>query len=590
MVALGAALLGLQSRSAHAAESKATVEGPIDRPLREEIEQTIGETKGPPQSALDARRRARESAVDATQLLRSEGYYEGQVDPDISASEPPKAIIRVTPGRRFRLAGGDIAWIGVPPPPAIAQAITVALTLTPGGPGRAADVIAAEGRAVAALQAHGYADALAQTREVVVDYADQSVTPTYRLAAGAPVRLGRVEITGSSRSRLRFIQGLAPWRSGDVYRPAKLAKLEQRLLDPGVFESATVTLAPIGQTRDGLRPVLVVLSDRKANTLELGAGYSTKNGSGIDAKYVLYNRLGRADSVTFLLRGYDIQQKLDAELALPHWLRPDQILKVGGGFLGDRTAAYTDIGGGVRVDVERHFTKTTFITVGAAFDYAATREKTAINLLATPVGEDLKLEITTGLAAFALDRSNDVLNPTRGWRLGARAEPTWITGDRAIVYVRTQAQASAYFPLGREAGTVVAARFKLGSIWGGKIPDVPADRRFFAGGGGSVRGYGYQGVGPRLSDNTPQGGLSAVEASVELRQHVIQDWGVVGFVEAGAVGTGPTPAFTGYGVGAGVGVRYNLGFAPLRVDIATPLKPRAGDSRIHVYVSIGQSF
>ncbi len=590
MVACGAALLGLGSPSAQAAEFKATVEGPIDRALREEIEQTIGETKGAPQNALDARRRARGAADDATQLLRSEGYYEGRADPDISTSEPPKAIVRITPGRRFRLAGGDIAWSGVAPAPTVAAAVTAALKLTPGGPGRAADVIAAEGRAVAALQAHGYADAQPQPREVVVDYADQSVTPTYRLAAGAPVRMGRVEITGTSRSRLRFVRNLAPWRPGDIYSPAKLAKLEQRLLDPGVFESATVTLAPIAQTRDGLRPVLVVLSDRKASTLELGAGYSTNNGSGFDAKYILYNRLGRADSETFLMRGYDIQQKLDAELALPHWLRADQILKVGGGLLGDRTAAYTDIGGGVRLDVERHFTKTTYITLGAAFDYASTREKTAVNLLATPVGQDLKLVITTGLAAFALDRSNDPLNPTRGWRLEARVEPTWITGDRTIAYLRAQTQASAYLPLTVGAGTVLAARFKIGSILGGKIPDVPADRRFFVGGGGSVRGYGYQGVGPRLSDNTPQGGLSAVEASVEVRQHVIQDWGVVAFVDTGAVGTGPTPAFTGYGVGAGVGVRYNLGFAPLRVDIATPLKPRAGDSRIHVYVSIGQSF
>ena len=590
MVACGAALLGLESPPVHAAAFKASVEGPIDRALREEIEQTIGETKGPPQNALDARRRAREAADDATLLLRSEGYYEGRVDPDISATEPPRAIIRITPGRRFHLAGGDVAWVGLAPPPAVAKAVTAALKLTPGGPGRAADVIAAEGRAIAALQAHGYADSELKPREVVVDYADQSVIPTYRLAAGAPVRMGRVEITGSSRSQLRFVQGLAPWKPGDPYSTAKLAKLEQRLLDPGVFESATVTLAPINQTRDGLRPVLVVLSDRKANTLELGAGYSTNNGSGVDAKYILYNRLGRADSVTFIARGYDIQQKLDAELALPHWLRADQILKVGGGLLGDRTAAYTDIGGGVRLDVERHFTKTTYITVGAAFDYAATREKTAVNLLATPVGQDLKLEITTGLAAFALDRSNDPLNPTRGWRLEARAEPTWITGDRAIVYLRMQTQASAYLPLTPNAGTVIAARFKIGSIWGGNIPDVPADRRFFAGGGGSVRGYGYQDVGPRLSDNTPQGGLSAVEASVEVRQHVTQDWGIVGFVDAGAVGTGPAPAFTGYGVGAGLGVRYNLGFAPLRVDIATPLKPRAGDSRVHVYVSIGQSF
>ena len=590
MVAGSAAVVGLNASIAHAAEIKAVIEGQLDRGLRDEIEQTIGETKAAPENALDARRRAREAAVDATALLRSEGYYEGQVEPDISTAEPPRATIRVTTGRRFRLAPGHVAWVGSPPAVADAEAVASALKLIPGGPGRAADVIAGEERGIATLRALGFADALAQPREVIVDYADQTVMPTYRLAAGEIVKLGRIDISGTSRSRLGFVQGLAPWKRGDVYSAAKLAKLEQRLLDPGAFETVTVALAPPDQIEHGLRPVRVTLSDRQGSTVELGAGYSTNNGSGADGKYVLYNRLGRADSVTFLARGFDIQQKLDAELALPHWRRADQILKIGGGLLGDRTAAYSDIGGGVRLDVERHYTKTTYITVGAAFDYAATREKTAVNLFATPVGVDLKLKILTGLAAFALDRSNDPLNPTRGWRLEARAEPTWISGDRSIVYMRAQTQASAYLPLSRGAGTVFAGRFKIGSIWGGKIPDVPADRRFFAGGGGSVRGYGYQGVGPRLSDNTPQGGLSVVEGSIEVRQRVAREWGFVAFVDAGAVGTGSTPAFTGYGVGAGVGVRYDLGFAPLRVDVGTPLKPRAGDSRVHVYVSIGQSF
>lgn len=585
-----ASALGSGLSFAHAGELKAVITGVLDRGLRDEIQQTIGETKTPPQSALDARRRARAAASDTTELLRSEGYYEGTVEADVATSEPPRAVVRVTPGRRFRMKTGSIDWVGGMPTAADAKAVTDTLASTAGRPGRAADVIDDEERAVAALREHGYADARALPRQVIVDYADQTVAPTYRLSAGASVRMGAVELSGVTRSRLDFVSGLAPWRAGDVYSAAKLAKLEQRLLDPGAFETVTVSLAPADQAKNGLRPILVVLADRKGSTIELGAGYSTNNGSGVDGKYVLYNRLGRADSVTFLARGYDIQQKLDAELALPDWLRPDQIFKIGGGFLGNRTAAYSDIGGGLRMDVERHYTKTTFITLGGAFDYAATREKTAVNLLAVPVGVDLKLRIATGLAAFALDRSNDALNPTRGWRLEARVEPTWISGDRSIVYLRAQTQASGYLPLGPAAATVIAARFKIGSIWGGKIPDVPADRRFYVGGGGSVRGYGYQGVGLRLSDNTPQGGLSAVEASFEVRQRVTQDWGVVAFVDAGAVGTGPTPSFAGYGIGAGLGVRYNLGFAPVRVDVGTPLKPRAGDSRVHVYVSIGQSF
>lgn len=377
--------------------------------------------------------------------------------------------------------------------------------------------------------------------------------------------------------------------NGDIYDPDKVAKLEQRLIDANVYDGVTVTLAP-ADASGKRRAVLVRLDDRKAHTLEVGAGYSTTQGSGVDGRYVLYNRLGRADSLIFTGRLYDIQQKLDAELDLPDFLRADQILKVGGGFLADRTTAYNDLGGGVRANIERHYSKTTFISLGAAFDYTTTQEKTAINANATPVGMTLHLFIPTLLAGFALDKSNDPLNPVRGFRIDAHVEPTYIFGDRNLAYLKGVAQASAYLPLDGKADTVVAGRLRLGAILGGSIPNVPADRRFYAGGGGSVRGYGYQDIGPRLADNTPEGGLSLAEASFEVRRHVIGKFTGVAFVDAGAVGTGSSPAFTGYGLGAGLGLRYDLGFAPLRIDIGTPIRRQPGDAVVQVYISLGQAF
>jgi translocation and assembly module TamA len=105
-----------------------------------------------------------------------------------------------------------------------------------------------------------------------------------------------------------------------------------------------------------------------------------------------------------------------------------------------------------------------------------------------------------------------------------------------------------------------------------------------------VRGFGFQEVGPRLADNTPEGGLSLVETSVELRHRINDTWGVVAFVDAGAVGGAQFPSFRDLSIGAGFGVRYNLGFGPIRVDLATPLTSRRGQSPFQVYVSIGQSF
>ena len=570
-------------------EPRAALVGPLDRPLRDALLPAVGEVKTPPATPAEARRRARGAAEDVGALLRSEGYYEAEVTPDVADGPTPKALVKITPGVRFHLKAAAIDWVGATPPPKAQASAVASLKLDAGAPGRAADVLAAEARAVTALHKAGYADAEAAPREVVVDHDDKSVQPTFHLAARELVRLGPVKLSGRTRTRAYFVRRLAPWKPGDVYDPAKIAKLEQRLTEANVYDGLTVTLAPPGAPGER-RSVLVRLDDRKPRSVEFGAGYSTTQGSGIDGRYVLYNRLGRADSLIFTGRLYDIQQKLDLELDLPDFLRADQILKVGGGFLADHTPAYDDLGGGVRVNVERHYSKTTFVSVGGAFDYATTKERVAINPQATPVGETLHLYIPTLLAGFALDRSNDQFNPVRGFRLDGHLEPTYIFGDRNLAYLKGVVQASGYLPLDPHADTVIAARLRLGTILGGSIPDVPADRRFYAGGGGSVRGYGYQDVGPRLADNTPEGGLSLAEASFEVRRHVIGKWSGVAFVDAGAVGSGPSPSFTGYGLGAGVGVRYDLGFAPLRIDVGTPLRRQEGDAAVQVYISLGQSF
>jgi len=157
--------------------------------------------------------------------------------------------------------------------------------------------------------------------------------------------------------------------------------------------------------------------------------------------------------------------------------------------------------------------------------------------------------------------------------------------------VKLETWATAYQALEPGASTVFAERVRLGSIvGGGQVLDIPSDLRFYAGGGGSVRGFNYQGVGPQLANGEPLGGISLFESSFEIRQHVTGPWGVVGFVDAGAVGPSYVPDFSDTQLGAGVGVRYNLGFGPLRFDIATPVTRRKGDPWAQVYLSIGQSF
>lgn len=136
----------------------------------------------------------------------------------------------------------------------------------------------------------------------------------------------------------------------------------------------------------------------------------------------------------------------------------------------------------------------------------------------------------------------------------------------------------------------LAGRVRLGTLVGADAADIPADLRFYSGGGGSVRGFDYQSLSPMASDGSPFGGLSVAEIGAELRWRANPRWGGVMFVDVGAASENTIPETGDLHAAAGVGLRYHLGFAPVRLDIATPIDRRPGEARVQFYFSIGQAF
>jgi translocation and assembly module TamA len=186
------------------------------------------------------------------------------------------------------------------------------------------------------------------------------------------------------------------------------------------------------------------------------------------------------------------------------------------------------------------------------------------------------------------DGSDDLLNPTRGFRLGGRISPELSLQGSAFGYTRAQVDASAYAQV--KDGVVLAGRTRLGTILGAPREQVAPSRRFYAGGGASVRGYGFQSIGPRDPNNDPIGGRSLIEFAIEARVRLFGNFGLVPFVDAGNISTAGLPDFSGLRYGAGLGLRYYSSFGPIRVDVGTPINPQRGDTRIAVYVSLGQAF
>jgi len=576
----------------------------MDSGLRAQLVRAVGEVDGPPSNRFEARRRARAAMSSAEALLRSEGYYQPTLEDDVVGEDAPVAVVRVVTGPRFVLADYGLNWTLPPPDQKTDTAVRGEVGLTTGDPGRAVDVIAAEGRIIAGLTRRGYADASAEPRRVIVDHATQTVQPNYNIDSGPLIRLDGVRLVTRGPTNLDWVTDLAPWTTGDVYDPEQVAELERRLLETGVYDGVGVALSRREQTdAEGLRPIVVTLNDRPRWTQEAGVTVSTaqatvttgqaasaKGGSAIEGIWTYHNRYGRADTLAFQARLADLDSRVGVDLKLPHWRTPGQTLTMGAAVVHEDTNAYRRFAAVLYADARQRIGKSSWYSYGLGLDVGQYDENRFDPISQAPITFSRNLAILTGRGSFYMDRSNDPLDPTTGYRLTASVQPTAVTGEDTVLFVRSEAQATAYLPIEDNARTVLAGRVRLGTILGGEELTVPSDRLFYAGGGGSVRGYEYQGVGPRLPDNTPRGGLSLFETSLEVRRQVFGNFQGVAFIDAGAIGFQETPNFNNLRYGAGFGVRYKLPFGPVRADIAFPLDRREGDAAFQIYISLGQAF
>jgi translocation and assembly module TamA len=199
--------------------------------------------------------------------------------------------------------------------------------------------------------------------------------------------------------------------------------------------------------------------------------------------------------------------------------------------------------------------------------------------------------MTVGLnGTLTYDSRDNATDATEGFFAEATLQP-FQELEYGNTVVRGTAEGRTYFGFGEENRFVLAGRVKLGMLTGAPISELPPDSLFFAGGGGSVRGYAYRNIGVETASGNVIGGRSLAEASLEARVRVTNSIGLVGFVDAGYVAEDTIPSFDeDVRIGAGVGLRYLTGLGPIRLDVAVPLNRREDDPSVAFYVGIGQAF
>jgi translocation and assembly module TamA len=311
--------------------------------------------------------------------------------------------------------------------------------------------------------------------------------------------------------------------------------------------------------------------------------YQTDEGPGGDVAWEHRSLFGRGEQFRVQLDGSMIGAFLIANLRKPDvWIR-DLALLSQGRLAYEDTDAYTSLSAAAQVGLERRFREGMTLAGGIAFraarvEEANTDQEDTFGLFSLPV-------------QFDWDRSDDRLDPTAGGRLNVANEPFVDVLGNDLLFNKSRLEYSHYFQVLEAPRVVLAGRTAIGTLFGASRADVPADLRFYAGGGGSVRGFAFQTAGELDDKNDPIGGRSLFEASGEVRVRVTEIIGVVAFIDAGAAFTSPYPDFDDeLRVGAGPGVRYFSPIGPLRLDVGFPVNPRDSDDAFQLYISIGQAF
>ena len=533
--------------------------------------------------------RAEEDVALAIRLLRSEGYYDAVATSAIEQLPDQPGRLRVTitvaAGGRYNL--GTIAIAGPETvPPGMARDF---LLLQTGRPIRAVDVEAGEANVLLRLPQEGYPFPELALRDIVLDPATHIGDYTLPLTPGPRARFAGFTTEGDLAFDARHVGILSRFRRGDLYDRRKVDDLREAMVSTRLFRTVSAEPVLTGETaEDGTQYVNILVRQDAgpARTLDATAGYSTGEGFRIEAAWEHRNLFPPEGALRIAAIAGTAEQNLSVRFRRNNWGQRDRALllqfDIGArdfeAFQGYTTRLYGLISRESTPIWQKRWT----------YAYGA-------EILATNENRNGTAKISLSDAYFiggligqlGYDRSNSLLDPTRGFRLAARINPEASLRDGADFYLRTLLDGSAYYPVGENF--TLAGRVRFGSIFGIPRDQIAPSRRLYAGGGGSVRGYGFQELGPRDINNVPLGGRSLSEFAIEGRYR-FGNYGVVAFVDAGQVSEAQYPDFSGIRFGVGVGGRVYTNFGPVRVDVATPIGRRQGEALVTIYVSIGQAF
>ncbi|NNU14947.1 BamA/TamA family outer membrane protein [Parvularcula sp. ZS-1/3] len=619
LLALVAALFLPAYAAAQGLEVKVTLQG-LSKEQTKELRPVSSLARKPQKyTALAPVRRAANSDAQALlQALQSKGFYAATVQPEVDRDGTTVNVrFDIEPGQLFQVTRYVIDYRdeqaeGRP------QTLGDAGIATSGSP-TGANLHKIEAKLLEHLWNSGYLSAEIRKREVRSDFSQGTATAYFAVRSGPKARYGEVRVVGADRTEPDYVRQYRPFEDGEIAKREDLDEYRERLVETSLFNEVEVT--PQLPEEAGTTDVLVRVSERKHRTLGGGVSFATDIGPSVNAYWENRNFLKRGETLrASILSSAPLQEgtasfrkdrpRLPGFYLFSAVLRNEdteafnaQTVQIGGSLAKQWFKRNLTTQGGIALQYSDIAEDQCILQSGVIFD--PDEETSCEDLMGTFRSRTETFQAVSFPMSVVWNNQKEPLDPQGGFIARALVTPYVGTEDFQRIEL---AYVDRIFWGARDGGTL-AGRVRLGSLQGADRAAIPATERFYAGGGGSLRGYGFQEaspIDPFTGDNL--GGASIAEFNVELRQHVSEALELAIFSDFGGAFEDNLPSFDNMLYAAGLGIRYHTPIGPIRVDAAFPLDRREvfipdtirdenldpdlefEDSRFEIYIGLGQPF
>ncbi len=549
--------------------------------------------KRPLYSSFALSKRAQDDLEMLQKVLYSFGYYDASTSLDINDSSKKDIsrhiIFSVTTGERYKVKTVKARFEPLGKGPAPCQKDLEELGIHIEETFTAEKVLSAFDKFKDHLANCGYPFAKIKGHEAIISRPDKTVNLVLKINPGPYVKFGIIRLKSSGVVPDTYVKNRAPFKEGEPYDQRKVDAYQDKLSTTKLFNKIQIQREKKAEdTEDGDdMPMNVDLSDAKPRTVSAGVKFGTSVGIGTKLSWIHRNITGNADKFMASAEQSQRLSLVGLDYQLPDFLKVDQTLVTTVEYKEERTRAYGSRGYGIAAILKNELAE------GWSYSYGLMVESVRLSQYSSIIHVD-GVGVPLG---FTINTQDDDLEPSSGGKLVIDVTPEYGHLGKTNFITRTQVHGAYHIPMDKHHRNVLALWSRLGMLFGGSVNDMPGDRRFFSGGGGSIRGYGYQLAGPIDGEGKPLGGKSLFEFGIEPRLRFGDSWGAVVFFEGGLISDTTHPTFKNrLFLGLGTGIRYYTSFGPIRADIAIPLRKRRKDSgkvvdrAFQIYISIGQAF